>query len=166
MTAFTTLPFCTCPSGAASFTLAVITSPKPARNPVAPPSGRIICSLRAPELSATSSMVLIITAMANLLFLSPVTVLPLRCAPAPAQYVVLLLSAASVSAWIADESLQDGPHLRCERRFFRRGHKISCPWKRLAHRRRATSFAPPRRRLSFSCGWKPLHQPLLYAGQM
>src|SRR5215470_5488309 len=63
MTAFTTLPFCTCPSGAASFTLAVITSPSPARRPVAPPSGRIICSLRAPELSATSSIVLIITAI-------------------------------------------------------------------------------------------------------
>src|SRR2546425_329117 len=63
MTAFTTFPFCTWPSGAASFTLAVITSPSPARNPVAPPSGRIICSLRAPELSATSSMLLIITAI-------------------------------------------------------------------------------------------------------
>src|ERR1700693_3509581 len=63
MTAFTTLPFCTWPSGAASFTLAVITSPSPARNPVEPPSGRIICSLRAPELSATSSIVLIITAI-------------------------------------------------------------------------------------------------------
>src|SRR5580704_1585365 len=63
MTAFTTLPFCTCPSGAASFTLAVITSPRPARRPVEPPSGRIICSLRAPELSATSSIDLIITAM-------------------------------------------------------------------------------------------------------
>src|SRR5437016_11798078 len=61
ITAFTTLPFWTCPSGAASFTLAVITSPRPARNPVEPPSGRIICSLRAPELSATSSIVLIIT---------------------------------------------------------------------------------------------------------
>src|SRR5215470_9671130 len=63
ITAFTTLPFCTCPSGAASFTLAVITSPSPARSPVEPPSGRIICSLRAPELSATSSIVLIITAI-------------------------------------------------------------------------------------------------------
>src|SRR6476620_1494789 len=63
MTAFTTFPFCTCPSGEASFTLAVITSPKPAFNPVEPPSGRIICSLRAPELSATSSLLLIITAI-------------------------------------------------------------------------------------------------------
>src|SRR5262249_23875644 len=63
MTAFTTLPFWTCPSGAASLTLAVITSPRPARRPVPPPSGRIICSLRAPEVSATSSMVLIITAI-------------------------------------------------------------------------------------------------------
>src|SRR6266481_7882203 len=65
ITAFTTLPFCTCPSGAASFTLAVITSPSPARNPVEPPSGRIICSLRAPELSATSSIDLIITAISQ-----------------------------------------------------------------------------------------------------
>src|ERR1700726_4957854 len=66
MTAFTTLPFCTCPSGAASFTEAVIMSPRPAFRPVEPPSGRIICSLRAPELSATSSMLLIITAMASI----------------------------------------------------------------------------------------------------
>src|SRR5579864_2102505 len=64
MTAFTTLPFCTWPSGADSFTAAVIMSPSPAFNPVEPPSGRIICSLRAPELSATSSIDLIITAMA------------------------------------------------------------------------------------------------------
>src|SRR5436305_8743183 len=63
MTAFTTLPFCTWPSGDDSFTLAVITSPSPAFNPVEPPSGRIICSFRAPELSATSSMLLIITAI-------------------------------------------------------------------------------------------------------
>src|SRR5947209_8566182 len=63
ITALTTFPFCTCPSGAASFTLAVTTSPRPARSPVEPPSGRIICSLRAPELSATSSMLLIITAI-------------------------------------------------------------------------------------------------------
>src|SRR2546421_1083396 len=63
ITAFTTFPFCTWPSGAASFTLAVITSPRPAFNPVDPPSGRIICSFRAPELSATSSMLLIITAI-------------------------------------------------------------------------------------------------------
>src|ERR1700678_4368651 len=40
-------------------------SPRPAIRPVEPPSGRIICSLRAPELSATSSMLLIITAMAQ-----------------------------------------------------------------------------------------------------
>src|SRR5580658_4316258 len=64
ITAFTTLPFCTCPSGAASLTAAVTMSPRPAFRPVEPPSGRIICSLRAPELSATSSMLLIITAMA------------------------------------------------------------------------------------------------------
>src|ERR1700689_4936964 len=64
MTAFTTVPFFAWPSGAASFTDAVIMSPSPAFNPVEPPSGRIICSLRAPELSATSSIDLIITAMA------------------------------------------------------------------------------------------------------
>src|SRR6202162_4119126 len=66
MTAFTTLPFCTWPSGADSFTAAVIMSPSPAFSPVEPPSGRIICSLRAPELSATSSIDLIITAMASI----------------------------------------------------------------------------------------------------
>src|ERR1700722_4894569 len=40
-----------------------MTSPSPAFRPVEPPSGRIICSLRAPELSATSSIDLIITAI-------------------------------------------------------------------------------------------------------
>src|SRR5579863_3780220 len=64
MTAFTTVPFLVWPSGAASLTAAVIMSPRPAFNPVEPPSGRIICSLRAPELSATSSIDLIITAIA------------------------------------------------------------------------------------------------------
>src|SRR5580700_1021455 len=64
ITALTTAPFFVWPSGAASFTAAVIMSPSPAFSPVEPPSGRIICSLRAPELSATSSIDLIITAMA------------------------------------------------------------------------------------------------------
>src|SRR5271165_1958836 len=63
MTAFTTLPFFTVPSGDASFTAAVITSPRKAFLPSPPPRGRIICSLRAPELSATASMDLICTAM-------------------------------------------------------------------------------------------------------
>src|SRR5579863_3556507 len=63
MTALTTLPFFTVPSGEASFTAAVTTSPRPAFLPSPPPSGRITCSLRAPELSATASMVLICTAM-------------------------------------------------------------------------------------------------------
>src|SRR5436309_8568540 len=63
MTAFTTDPFLAVPSGAASFTAAVTTSPNPAINPVEPPRGKIIWSLRAPELSATSSMVLICTAI-------------------------------------------------------------------------------------------------------
>src|SRR5205809_573147 len=62
-TALTTVPFLVWLSGAASFTEAVMTSPKPAERPVWPPSGRIICNLRAPELSATSSMLLIITAI-------------------------------------------------------------------------------------------------------
>src|ERR1700752_3507566 len=63
MTALTTLPFFTVPSGEASFTAAVTISPSPAFTPSPPPSGRITCSLRAPELSATASMVLICTPM-------------------------------------------------------------------------------------------------------
>src|SRR6185503_1197372 len=67
MTAFTTLPFFTVPSGEASFTAAVTMSPRPAFIPSPPPRGRITCSLRAPELSATASIVLICTAMDLLL---------------------------------------------------------------------------------------------------
>src|SRR5271156_4190208 len=67
MTALTTLPFFTVPSGEDSFTAAVTTSPKPAFLPEAPPRGRITCNLRAPELSATASIVLICTAIALLL---------------------------------------------------------------------------------------------------
>src|ERR1017187_7266469 len=63
MTAFTTVPFFTVPSGEVSLTAAVTMSPRPAFLPNPPPSGRITCSLRAPELSATASMVLICTAM-------------------------------------------------------------------------------------------------------
>src|SRR5690349_7241275 len=62
-TALTTVPFFAVPSGEASFTAAVIMSPSPARRPLDPPSGRIICSLRALELSATSNILRIITAM-------------------------------------------------------------------------------------------------------
>ena len=40
-----------------SFTLAVTTSPKPARNPRSPPRGKMQASLRAPLLSATSRIV-------------------------------------------------------------------------------------------------------------
>src|ERR1035438_3220276 len=65
MTAFTTLPFFTVPSGEASLTAAVTISPRPAFLPSPPPRGRITCSLRAPELSATASMVLICTAMGS-----------------------------------------------------------------------------------------------------
>src|ERR1700676_642272 len=53
----TTLPFLIAESGAASFTLAVMMSPKPARNPRSPPRGKIHCSRRAPLLSATSRIV-------------------------------------------------------------------------------------------------------------
>src|ERR1039457_4576512 len=53
----TTLPFLIAESGAASFTAAVTTSPKPARSPRSPPRGRMHESLRAPELSATSRIV-------------------------------------------------------------------------------------------------------------
>src|SRR5580698_1818537 len=61
ITALTTLPFFTVPSGEASLTAAVTTSPRPAVLPSPPPRGRITCSLRAPELSATASIVLICT---------------------------------------------------------------------------------------------------------
>ena len=44
-------------------TAAVTMSPRPAFLPNPPPRGRITCSLRAPELSATVSMVLICTAI-------------------------------------------------------------------------------------------------------
>src|SRR5579883_2442261 len=53
----TTFPFLIAESGAASFTLAVITSPRPARRPRSPPRGRMHESFRAPLLSATSRMV-------------------------------------------------------------------------------------------------------------
>src|SRR5271170_8406613 len=67
MTALTTLPFLTVPSGEASLTAAVTTSPRPAFLPRPPPRGRITCNLRAPELSATSSIVLICTDIVVLL---------------------------------------------------------------------------------------------------
>src|ERR1700757_2055424 len=67
MTALTTLPFLTVPSGAASLTAAVTTSPRLAFLPRPPPRGRITCSLRAPELSATSRIVLICTDIVLLL---------------------------------------------------------------------------------------------------
>src|SRR5208337_4056789 len=53
----TTLPFLMGDSGVASLTLAVMTSPKPARSPKSPPRGKMHISLRAPLLSATSRMV-------------------------------------------------------------------------------------------------------------
>src|SRR5262245_16293926 len=59
MTQRTTFPFLIAESGAASFTEAVIISPRPALSPRSPPRGRIHASLRAPLLSATSRMVLI-----------------------------------------------------------------------------------------------------------
>src|ERR1700723_1686461 len=69
MTALTTLPFLTVPSGEASLTAAVTTSPRPAFLPRPPPRGRMTCNLRAPELSATSSIVLICTDIVLLLIL-------------------------------------------------------------------------------------------------
>src|SRR5438046_4723266 len=54
MTALTTCPFFTVPSGVASFTDAVTTSPSLAYRPVDPPIGLMTAILRAPELSATS----------------------------------------------------------------------------------------------------------------
>src|SRR5581483_10932849 len=57
MTQRTTFPFLIAESGAASLTLAVTTSPRPARRPRSPPRGKIQDSLRAPELSATSRIV-------------------------------------------------------------------------------------------------------------
>src|ERR1700761_5231844 len=71
MTALTTLPFLTVPSGEASLTAAVTTSPRPAFLPRPPPRGRITCSLRAPELSATSRIVLICTDIVRLLVVRP-----------------------------------------------------------------------------------------------
>src|SRR5262249_25248576 len=68
MTALTTWPFLTVPSGAASFTEAVITSPRPAREPASPPTGNIMDMRLAPELSATSSMDLICTIVHPLLY--------------------------------------------------------------------------------------------------
>src|SRR5437764_12371332 len=53
----TTLPFLIAESGAASFTLAVTTSPRPARRPRSPPRGRMQESFLAPLLSATSRIV-------------------------------------------------------------------------------------------------------------
>src|SRR5581483_2782376 len=57
----TSLPFFMLESGAASLTLAVTTSPSPARRPRSPPRGKIHDSLRAPLLSATSRIVRIPT---------------------------------------------------------------------------------------------------------
>src|ERR1700674_111488 len=54
-TARTTLPFLIGLSGVASFTEAVIISPRPARLPTSPPTGRIHIRRRAPELSATGN---------------------------------------------------------------------------------------------------------------
>ena len=58
-TARTTEPFLTFESGTASFTDAMTTSPSPALRPVDPPRGRMHIRRRAPELSATASLVCI-----------------------------------------------------------------------------------------------------------
>src|ERR1017187_355330 len=135
MTAFTTLPFCTCPSGAASFTLAVITSPRPACRPVEPPSGMIICSLRAPELSATSSMDLIITAMfvsfqpchaiTRVSALLTGLIRRRRQLPAPAPSSARFPSVSSASASTTAAILRSEPCRRCALRSFRRARRTS-----------------------------------------
>ena len=57
MTARTTSPFLIVPSGVASLTEAVITSPSPPYRPAEPPRIWMQAILRAPELSATSRTV-------------------------------------------------------------------------------------------------------------
>src|SRR5580692_5973893 len=163
MTALTTLPFCTWPSGADSFTAAVIMSPSPAFNPVEPPSGRIICSLRAPELSATSSIDLIITAITSI---SPCVrglhsrsaisrrlqpQLPERSRPC-GQY----LSTSSASASTAAASLPAAPRHPHAPDWFRRAHKTSCCARLRACRRDAPSCASPSPRWFCACGWRRL----------
>jgi len=69
MTAFTTLPFLMVPSGEASLTAAVTTSPRLAILPRPPPRQNYL-RLRAPELSATASIDLICTAMGLSLVIS------------------------------------------------------------------------------------------------
>src|SRR5439155_1505271 len=131
MTAFTTVPFFVCPSGDASLTLAVTTSPSPARRPVDPPSGRIICNLRAPLLSATSSMLRIITAIVFPLTCEPrattyeqprkrtliarsllTSARSPHALPAPARFCAQFPSTATASILIADASLPVAPHRR------------------------------------------------------
>src|SRR5450432_2757038 len=162
MTAFTTVPFLTCPSGDASFTLAVMVSPRPARNPVEPPSGKIICSLRAPELSATSSQLLIINAIIQSPCMPAAVklLLLLPYAPAPTRSCGQFPSSASASTSKAAATLRAGQHRRRGPGSFHHGHRTFCPWKPRARRKRATSCAPLRRRSFSSCGWKPLRQPL------
>src|SRR5260370_15953168 len=174
MTAFTTLPFCTCPSSADTFTAAVITSPSPAFNPVEPPSGRIICSLRAPELSATSTIVLLITAMATL----PDHPLSFRrlakrggglCfsslrlqqpPPAPAPPCAQCLSTSSASASTADASPRVAPHRPHGPHSSRRARRTSCAALPRVRRTGAISCASPAPRSSSSCGSTRLLPPL------
>src|SRR4029434_6938983 len=59
ITASCTVPFLIVPSGDASFTVTLIRSPRLAIAPVEPPMPIIISTRRAPELSATSSEVII-----------------------------------------------------------------------------------------------------------
>src|SRR6266566_3411426 len=167
MTAFTTLPFCTWPSGTDSFTAAVIMSPSPAFNPVEPPSGRIICSLRAPELSATSSIDLIITAMVSIpLFdLTRATCPELRPRlPAPVPLCAQYLSASSASASLADASLRSAQHPPHALRSSHRRHKTSCCALRLARRTDGPSCASPSPQSFSAYGWRPLLPPLPCGG--
>src|ERR1700683_219182 len=155
-------------------------SPSPAFNPVEPPSGRIICSLRAPELSATSSIDLIITAMASISLNSlsfrrgakrrggtcfdrhpqgPSSPLqpPL---PEPAAPCAQCLSASSASASTGDESPRSAPRRPHALRSSHRGRKTSCCAPPPAAKTDAPSCASLSPQSSSACGWRRLLQPL------
>src|SRR3954469_22594388 len=186
MTAFTTVPFLVWPSGAASFTLAVTTSPKPARKPVEPPNGRIICSLRAPLLSATSSMLRIITvirfslscqlsswgsehpplsklessltALATHSSLLAISAPLLPLLPAPAPSCAQFLSASSASTSRADAFPRAAPRRQCALRSSRHGRKTSSLSKSLGCREGAPADESPAPQSSCACGSKSLRR--------
>src|SRR5947199_4272290 len=142
-----------------------MTSPNPARSPVAPPSGKIICSLRAPELSATSSMLLIITVIASVSRPAATERLPFRPeSPAAARCASGFPSAASASAstWAASLPVaQNPPHALHSSRRARRTSWFSTP---PGHRRDAPFCAPPGPRWSCSFCSRPQRLSLPCAG--